>query len=97
MYATVLAGVAPPSIPTRLEDGPQRRNVSFPQRDDPLRRREILEAMLTNVSQVDPVRERRRRLRDQHLHAVSRRRDPRRPVYIELDVSWRGSGRNSPP
>jgi hypothetical protein len=61
--------------------------------EQPLGSREVLEPMLPQVADVHVAHERTSRRRDQHLAAVSRRRDPRRPVHVDPDVALLGHER----
>ena len=61
-----------------------------------LRRREVLQPVLTQIPQGGDVDERARGVGQEHLPAVSGRRDPRRPVNIVADIAllaqMRGAG-----
>jgi hypothetical protein len=53
---------------------------------DPLRRGQVLQAVLAEVDEPGVCRERGRRRRDEHLSAVPRGRDARGPVDVGADV-----------
>ncbi len=65
---------------------------------EPLRPGQVLEPVLTEVAQRDPVRQLvldqlARRLRDHHLPAVTGRADPRGARHVEADVARQSDGR----
>ncbi len=66
---------------------PRPRELVRPELEEPLRRREILEAVLAEVADLEALVEQvAGRAAEQRLPAVRRRHDPRRPVDVEPDV-----------
>ena len=71
----------------RLVQRPRPRELARPELEEPLRRGEILEAVLAEVADLEALVEQvAGRAGEQRLPAVRRRHDPRRPVDVEPDV-----------
>jgi hypothetical protein len=65
----------------------QRREVVAADLEEPNGRRDVLQAVLAEVAQLElGAEERLRRIREDDLAAVAGRRDARRPVDVEADV-----------
>ena len=73
----------------------QRREVLVAELVDPLGRGEVLEPVLAEVPQPVGAEQRSRGRRDEHLPAVSCRRDPRRAVHVDADVPLLGHVRRA--
>jgi hypothetical protein len=66
---------------------PRAREVALAQLEEPLRRGEILEAVLSEGADVEALVEQvPRRLTEEDLAAVGRRHYPRRPVHIQSHI-----------
>src|ERR671919_797179 len=69
-------------------EGPQRRELVVPELVQTLRRAQVLEAVLPQVTELRAgVEQARRRLGQKDLAAVAGAHDPRRPMYVDADVS----------
>ena len=79
----------------RPVQGFERREVVFAELEDPLRRAQVLEPVLTEVTEPAGVDERGRRRRDEHLSAVASSCDPRRTMNVRTDVSIVGQQRRT--
>ena len=64
----------------------QRWEVLLAELVDPLGRGQVLQPVLAEVPQPLGAEQRSRGRRDEHLPAVSSRRDPRRAVHVDADV-----------
>ena len=73
----------------------QRRVLELAELVDPLRRGQILEAMLAEIVQALDADEAGRRGRDERLSAVTARRDPCGAVYVGADVPLGGKQRRA--
>ena len=65
----------------------QRRELVVAELVDPLGRRQVLQPVLAQVSQPLGAHEARRGLGHEHLATVSGRRNARRPVHVDSDIS----------
>ena len=65
----------------------QRRKLVFTELVDPLGSAEILEPVLAEIAELGGVDERRRHRRDEHLPAVTGRRDPCGAVDVGADIT----------
>ena len=71
----------------RLVQALQRRELTLAELEDPLRRGQVLEPVLAEVTQTVLARKVARRLRHQHLPTVTRSRDPRRSMDVDADIA----------
>ena len=95
-----LVELAPAAEERRRRDGEvrlvqrlQAREVGVAQLEEALRRREVLQTVLTEVANSLAGDEVARRLRQEHLPAVPGGGDPRRPVDVDADVALLGYDR----